>query len=508
MTYRERIPLFLFAGVFGSALFLNANAQYIQQGSKLVGIGTPGTPAVGSSVSLSVDGNTLLVGAPIDSLRRGAALVFLRENGVWSQQGGKLVGTNAVWSGGEVSQGCSVALSADGNTAIVGGCRDSSTVGAAWVFTRSGNVWSQQGNKLVGTAINNYGVYQGYSVAISGDGNTVIFGGPGESAAWVFVRSGDVWTEQQKLVGSGGVGTPQQGRAVALSADGNTAIVGGYDDNYRVGAAWVFTRSGSTWTQQGSKLVGTGYVGPPVYQAGAVALSADGNTVLLGGTQDNGDIGATWVFVRSGGVWSQQGDKLVGTGGVIDIGMYQGCSVSLSGGGDTAIVGSSVDNWFTGAAWVFVRSGVVWSQLGSKLLASDATGVPHQGCSVSMSGDGRTAAVGGYYDNNGVGAAWVYVNTPTDVTEFPMPESYELSQNFPNPFNPSTTIRYALPHSTNVSLAVYNQLGQQVALLVQSEQQAGWHEVRFHGTGLASGVYLCRLRAGAFAKTKRILLVR
>src|SRR5439155_694295 len=100
----------------------------------------------------------------------------------------------------------------------------------------------------------------------------------------------------------------------AITADGNTAIVGGPFDNSRAGAAWVFTRSGGLWTQQGPKLVGTGALGS-AQQGFAVSLSADGNTALLGGYVDNGAVGATWVFTRTGGVWAQQA-KLVGTGSV------------------------------------------------------------------------------------------------------------------------------------------------------------------------------------------------
>jgi hypothetical protein len=289
-----------------------ALAQFTQQGPKLVGSDAVGSASQGQSVALSADGNTAIVGGVFDNSQVGAAWVFTRSGGVWTQQGSKLVGTGA---SGISDQGISVALSADGNTAIVGGWTDNSGVGAAWVFTRSGGVWTQQGNKLVGTgAVGNAG--QGVSVALSGDGNTAIVGGDGDSpagAAWVYTRSGGVWTQQgSKLVGTGAVGNANQGYSVALSADGNTAIVGGYQDNSGTGAAWVFTRSGGVWTQQGGKLVGTGVAGD-AFQGQSAALSADGNTAIVGGPGDNSRVGAAWVFVRSNGVWTQQGNKLVGT---------------------------------------------------------------------------------------------------------------------------------------------------------------------------------------------------
>src|SRR5207302_6538509 len=112
-----------------------------------------------------------------------------------------------------------------------------------------------------------------------------------------------------KLTGSGEVGEGHVGFSVALSADGNTALVGGLADNSETGAAWVFVRSEGSWSQQGSKLTGGGEVGRGLFGY-SVALSADGNTGLIGGRADNSGIGAVWVFTRSGSTWEQAGAKL------------------------------------------------------------------------------------------------------------------------------------------------------------------------------------------------------
>jgi hypothetical protein len=97
----------------------------------------------------------------------------------------------------------------------------------------------------------------------------------------------------------------------------------------------------------------------------------------------------------------------------------------------------------------------------------------------------------------------VGVSTPSSK-----PVSFTLAQNYPNPFNPATTIRYTLPHRSQVLLAVYNTLGQRVAALVQGQEEAGSYEVKFDGSNLASGVYFYRLQAGTYVETKKLLLLR
>ncbi len=416
----QRHCLLMMTLLLACGVMLAPAQQFVQQGSKLMSPSSTGSAQQGSSVALSNDGNTALVGAMNDSAGVGAAYVYTRQNGVWSQQPAKLVGRD---SAAVSYQGIQVALSADGNTAIVGGTGDDSNLGAARVFVRSGGAWSQQGNKLVGSGVQG-AAFVGFRVALSADGNTALVSGPSDSgntgAVWVFTRSNGAWTQQgSKLVGSGAGGQALQGWSVALSGDGNTALVGSAYDSSSTGAAWVFTRSNGVWTQQGAKLVGTGAIGS-ARQGWSVALSADGNTALLHGPWDNGGVGSGWIFTRANGVWSQR-TKLVCSGwsGTPQTPSNQGHSAALSSRGDIALIGQNGDGGGIGAAWVFAENNGVWAQVGSKLIGTGANGSAWQAYSVALSGDGQTAILGAPRDSNSIGAAWVFAATPqvkiTDV---------------------------------------------------------------------------------------------
>ena len=376
-------------------------------------ISNNGSQLVAMVMPKTVTGS-IVVSALSGTATSGSGYIVIASGAPQIQQGSKLVGTGGI--GPYSNQGSAVSISADGNTAIVGASYENGLIGGAWIYVRSGNTWTQQA-KLEGSGSvlsGGFGstVGQGSSVSISADGNTVIVGGPGDNgnqgAVWIFTRSGGLWSQQgNKLVGTGSQDQPRQGSSVSISADGNTAIVGGPGDNVGTGASWIFTRSGGLWSQQGSKLVGTGGVS----QGSAISLSADGNTAIIGGYADNNYQGAAWIFTRSGGLWSQLGNKLVGTGSQGQ--SNQGSSVALSADGNTAIVGGYQDNNLNhqGAAWVYIRTGSSWSQQGNKLVGTGSQGPSYQGSGVSLSADGNTAIVGGQSDNNNQGAAWVYTRS-------------------------------------------------------------------------------------------------
>ncbi|PWU02638.1 MAG: hypothetical protein C5B51_20455 [Terriglobia bacterium] len=392
-------------------------ADIIQQGDKLVGSGAINPAAQGRAVALSADGNTAIIGAPGDNGNTGAAWVFTRSGAVWTQQA-EVIGGGPI---GQAREGAAVALSADGNTALVAGPGDNGNIGAVWVFVRSSGVWTQQGGKLIGSgAVGSAG--QGVSVALSGDGNTALIGGNldngGTGAAWVFTRTAGTWTQQGgKLVGSGAVGAAAQGFSVALSGDGLTALIGGNADNAGIGAAWPFTNNNGVWVQQGPKLVGLGAIGAS-NQGNAVSLTADGNTAVVGGPGDNNLIGAAWVFTRAGSNWSQQ-QELQGAGFAGQ--SREGLSAAISGDGSSVILGAPADNKGVGAVWIFVLTSDGWIQQSSKRVGTGfvvvGNAVPLQGTSVAISRDGKTVIEGGPGDNNFAGAVWIGVQgNPVNVS--------------------------------------------------------------------------------------------
>jgi len=367
----------------------------------------------GSSVAIS--GETALVAAPHHAVpgmpNAGAAYVFTRSAGSWTLQA-ELTPIDGVAND---ELGASVALS--GDTALVGvplhSIAGTYNVGAAYVFTRSGGVWTQQAKLIV-----DGGSYCRFGSSVAVSGETALVGAPGRlgntGAAYVFTRSGGSWTQAQMLTASDGAAYDELGRSVALS--GKTALVGAplCDPAGQVsaGAAYVFTRSGGFWTGEG-RLTALDAAAGDTFGA-SVAVSG-GTAVVgaplhyVGGTRP----GAAYVFTRSGGSWPQQAEL---TGFDSSSGATFGSSVAASG--DAALVGapgqSIAGQASAGAAYVFTRSAGSWTQQGEPL-AEDAAVGDQFGFSVSLSG--ATALVGAAsHDPAGAanaGAAYVFLTAPT-----------------------------------------------------------------------------------------------
>jgi uncharacterized protein (TIGR03437 family) len=345
--------------------------------------------------SVSVSGNTAVVGAPRASNGKGAAYVYVLSGGTWSPQQALTA------SDGAVGDNFCIPVSVSGDTVLIGAAGHNYGTGAAYVFVRSGGVWTQQQELTVSDAAAED--YFGRYVSVSGDtaviGNNLTFQ---MRAAYVFVRSGGVWRLQQKLTASGGAAGDYFGSSVSVSGD--TVLIGASGRNNAIGAAYVFVRSGGVWSQQQELTAPDGaagdYFGNPV--------SVSGDTALMGASGRNGGIGAAYVFVRSGGVWSQQ-QELTASGGTANDSFPQSAVVS----GGAAVIGAATRDGARGAAYVFARSGGTWSQQ-QELTASDSAAGNAFGGSVSV--DGSTVVIGSTSNNDGRGAAYVFATTQPLIT--------------------------------------------------------------------------------------------
>ena len=297
--------------------------------------------------------------------------------------------------------GQSVALS--GNTVAVGARGEGPGVnanqGAVYVFTRNGTTWTQQQKLTANDGAD--GDYFGWSVGLDGDTLVAgaiqddIGGNTDQGSAYIFTRSGTVWTQQQKLTVTGGDYYDYFGRAVAISGD--TVVVGSTGDDRiyytNAGSAYVFRRYGATWALE-DKLAANDAASYDVF-GGAVAISGD--TVVVGAAGDdigtNDNQGSAYVFTRNGVSWTQQQKLTSNIGYFLD---HFGHSVAISG--DTVVVGaysSGVTQFEQGVAYVFTRNGTVWTQQ-QKLIANDPGEYDFFGGAVAISGN--TLVVGAYGD--------------------------------------------------------------------------------------------------------------
>ena len=324
--------------------------------------------------SVAISGDTVLVGAFHDDVGflnadQGSAYVFRRNGTEWTfeQQ------LTADDGGASDLFGVSVALS--GDTALVGIAANAG-LGAAYVFVRSGTTWTQQQKLTPGdnAAGDNFGttVALGPDTAIIGSLADDVGGNVDQGSAYVFTRSGTIWSEQQKLTASDGAAGDLFGQGVAL--EGDTAIVGADRDdvgvNLNQGSAYVFTRSGSMWTEQQQLTASDG----DAQDQFGISVAVSGDTVLVGDARDDvldQDDGSAYVFTRSDTTWTEQQKLIRPDGENADL---FGQSVALSG--DVALVSAHLDDVGgrsqQGSARVFTRSGSTWTAQ-QDLIASDGS---------------------------------------------------------------------------------------------------------------------------------------
>jgi hypothetical protein len=401
----------------------------IQQGPALVPSDGTGSGDFGWSVALSSDGNTALIGAPNDNNNVGTAWVFTRSNGAWTQQATLKPDPQTLV--GAAGFGGAVSLSADGNTAMIGGYPENNLHGAVWVATRSNGTWSTP-TKIPFPSDENGTARFGSAVALSPDGKTAVIGGNGDSggnvsapvpnagAAWVYANPGTGWTEQERVTGLGiEVGAGSFGSSVAIATPCSTCpggiviAIGAPADNQGAGnppgKVWVFANT------DGFLLQGTLFpsdMTTPASFGTSVALSADGTVALVGGptddpADDGSQTGSAWVFNFTALAGWQQTAHLIPS----DVSSFAffGTGVSLSADANTALVGGDQDNSFAGGAWVF-KHAASWAQNCKELPGEEFTAAAF-GHSVALSADGATELIGGPFSasTGDEGAAWAFV---------------------------------------------------------------------------------------------------
>jgi hypothetical protein len=324
--------------------------------------------------------------------------------------------------------GRSVSLSGDGKVAAVAAPWDDDVAvdsGAVFVFVQNSMGEWNRVQKLKANDASNY-IYLGgigtqtdqlRGVSISGDGSIIVAGssyndpnGTDSGAAYVFEKSGSTWTQFQKIVASDGAASDHFGASVSVSRDGSTIAVGSpYDDTTtNQGAAYIFEKVGGTWTQV-QKIVQSDTLANTSFGGTGVELTDDGTTILVGASHhDTGgtDTGRAYIFDKAAnGTWSQTQILRASNGGASD---YFASSIGISGDGTVICCGAyNEDTGATnkGAAYIFVKSAAgAWSQTETQFIqASDGTTSDSFGLGVSVSQNGDRILVGSHLDDTGEG---------------------------------------------------------------------------------------------------------
>lgn len=363
----------------------------------------------------AIDGTTAIVGAPfIQQLAStpGSATVFVLSGGEWVMQ------QELVAAGVTDVNAFGIAVAIDANVAVVGATLAQEGVGAVYVFRRSGTSWAQE-QVLVPESASD-GDEVGISVAVDADtivfgarGDDEVDSGAG--AAYVYVRNGGTWEFQQKLLPSGTTGDDENDEfGTSVDIFGNTVVVGSPTDDEAgldAGSAFVFVREAGVWSEQQQLL--------PNDSAAFDCFGEDagiwGETVVVGSNFGEGDTensGSAYIFTRTGSTWSQQAELLASDPAPLDL---FGNAVDICG--DTVVVGARQDNIQRGSCYVFTRDIKKWME-SAKLTASDSEFRDQLGSSVAVSGE--TVLVGAQGDDEGGtdrGSAYIFAPPPPKARE-------------------------------------------------------------------------------------------
>jgi len=346
-------------------------------------------PGAGFGWSVSVSGSTAVVGAPYASGYTGAAYVFTKVGGTWTQVA-ELTSSDAA-TGDKF--GWSVSIS--GSTVAVGAPGHYYGIGSAYVFSDAGGSWTQVAELADTDTTGSGNIKFGYSVLTSG--SEVLVGADGydgaAGAVYDFTGAGGSWTQQQRLLPSDGAPSDEFGWSMTIS--GSTLVVSAVRHAAN-GAIYVFTGAAGSWTQKDELTAGDGFADD--YFGDKVAMS--GTRIVAGAPGHHNEQGAAYVFSGSGASWTQVGELTASDGQHNDC---FGWAVGLSG--TTVLVGAEQTNAATGAAYVFKKAGAKWRQK-AELTAGDGSPGNEFGYSASLSG--TLAVIGSDNSEAGAGSAYLY----------------------------------------------------------------------------------------------------
>jgi hypothetical protein len=490
------------------ALFIvfaqGVNGQFIQQGKKLVNTNAAEGGMQGYSVDISANGNTAIVGVPLDGTT-GGAFIYTRSNGVWKQDGQKIYGNDyEIGSFVGLSQGAAVAISGDGSTVAIGDPNDNDFLGAVYVFKRINGVWKQQGEKLVASGITGV-AGQGYSVDLSYDGSTLVFGAPyiyvgnspDKGGAFVFSLVGTEWLQESNNLFSGTTASrPQEGYSVAISGNGSAIVVGapGRPGSTGDGDIHFYALSGGIWGKKNS-IPGASNMGV------SVSLNHDGTRAAIGVPGALYDVGGVEIYTLRG-IWEY---SITLRAANVKEKFNQGESVSISADGNRVAIGGGANYRIRatglGQAWVFTKSGNSWIEDGQKYQGNGAVGNARQGISIALSADGNSFILGGSADDNNKGAAWVFALQSSTTSVFTDNNEDNSIAVFPNPVSTQLNIRVNTPGAFLSSITITDQLGK-IAVSFMSENDEVFYSHNIED--LAEGLYYinCTNSLGYETRTK------
>ena len=357
----------------------------------------------GAKTVLSDDGNTALVTAPLSDSYKGKVYIYIWKKWNWELQQifeGKLR---------KDSFGSSVSLSADGNTAVIGAYGTDSDKGTIYIYTRSGETWTLQQEI---TSPGESGGKFGYSVSLSSDGNTALIGAVGGGreigAVYIYVNEGSSWKLKRTITDPSMTSNDKFGCVVYLNAEGSIALISASGNATNKGAVYIYEKVGSTWELK-QTITDPGNTEYDFFGISA-SLNGDGNTVVVGASGNDSYEGIVYVYMINGSEWILQ-DTLTDTGRKTNYDQF-GKGISFSSDGNVLLISAMVGGDSETGVYLYKKNDDIW-ELEKIFSDPEKDGDSKYGAATDLSGNGKRAIIGAYGSDLRHGQAYVYSTIPS-----------------------------------------------------------------------------------------------